>query len=218
MDIAIVDYGMGNLHSVARALDECGARPSVTSDPRALATAAAVVVPGVGAFSQGMAALRERRLDRVLIEDVAAAGVPLLGLCLGMQLFATAGSEGGDTAGLDVIPGSVRRIEPQGDERVPHVGWNGVVVERPSPLFEGIESGRDFYFVHSYHFEPADPEHVVATTPYASGLAAVVAHENVLGVQFHPEKSQRVGLRLLSNFLALAESGSLVPAQPAAAT
>lgn len=207
MDVAIVDYGMGNIHSVARALDECGARAVVTSDFRDLRSAAAVVVPGVGAFAQGMAALRERELDRVLVEDVAAAGVPMIGLCLGMQLFATFGHEGEETPGLGLVPGVVRRIEPGGDERVPHVGWNEVVVERPSQLFEGIESGRDFYFVHSYHLDCDQPEHVIATTPYGGGIVSAVRRGSVFGVQFHPEKSQRGGLRLLANFLEAAQLG-----------
>lgn len=202
MHVAIVDYGMGNLDSVARAVEECGGRPVVTCDRRELARAAAVVLPGVGSFGQGMANIRERGLDRVLVEDVAQQNVPLLGLCLGMQLLTTTGIEGEATAGLDLISGHVERLEPTASLRVPHVGWNEVHHVRPHPLFEGIPSGRDFYFVHGYHVRCDDPRDVIATTPYGEDLTVAFGRNSVIGVQFHPEKSQRVGFQLLRNFLA----------------
>jgi glutamine amidotransferase len=200
--VAIVDYGMGNLDSVARAVEECGGRPRVTHDEDEIGTAAAVILPGVGAFARGMASIRERGLDAVLRDGVAERGVPLLGLCLGMHLLAGRGTEGGETEGLDLIPGEVRRFAP-GDPslRVPHVGWNEVEVVRPSPLFAGLPSGKDFYFVHSFHFAPEDARDVVATTRYGGEFVSVVQRENVFGVQFHPEKSQRTGFALLRNFL-----------------
>jgi glutamine amidotransferase len=202
--VAVVDYGMGNLDSVARAIDECGGRPLVTSDPRELERAAAVVLPGVGAFAAGMRNLRERGLDLALAEHVVDRDVPLLGLCLGMQLLADDGAEVEHTAGLGFVSGQVRRLEPRDGLRVPHVGWNDVHVERPSPLFAELEDGRDFYFVHSYHFVCADEADVVARTPYGDEIVAAVARGCVYGVQFHPEKSQRAGFQLLRNFLGLA--------------
>jgi glutamine amidotransferase len=202
--VAVVDYGMGNLDSVARALDECGGRPLVTSDPRDLERAAAVVLPGVGAFPAGMRNLRERGLDVALTEHVVEREVPLLGLCLGMQLLADSGTEVEETAGLGFVPGRVERLEPAAGLRVPHVGWNDVHAERHSALFAELEDGRDFYFVHSYHFVCATPEDVLAHTPYGDELVAAVGRGCVYGVQFHPEKSQRAGFQLLRNFLGLA--------------
>lgn len=204
MRVAIVDYGVANLDSVARAVEECGGRPLITDRPADLAAAAAVILPGVGAFATGMANLRERGLDRALVEDVAAEEVPLLGVCLGMQLLATTGTEGEETPGLGLVPGRVERIAPPG-LRVPHVGWNEVHHVAEHPLFAGIPSGRDFYFLHSYELRCEDPADVISTAPYGDDLVAAVARGHVAGVQFHPEKSQRTGFALLRNFLALAE-------------
>jgi glutamine amidotransferase len=197
---------MGNLDSVARAVDECGGTPVVTSEPRDLASAAAVVLPGVGAFAKGMANLRERGLVRALAEDVVERDVPLLGVCLGMQLLSERGTEIEECEGLGFIPGEVLRIEPRDGLRVPHIGWNDVEVERPSPLFADIESGQDFYFVHSYHFVCSEGEDVVAGVDYGERLVAAVQRGVVFGVQFHPEKSQRVGFQLLRNFLDAAHA------------
>jgi glutamine amidotransferase len=211
VQVAIVDYGMGNLDSVARAVEECGGRPLVTGEPRDVAKAAAVILPGVGAFAQGMANIRARGLDRVLVDDVAANDVPLLGVCLGMQLLATTGSEGKETDGLGVVPGRVERLQPAGGLRVPHVGWNEVHHPQTHSLLHGIDSGRDFYFVHSYHLCCENPDDVIATVPYGGDVVAAVARGAVAGVQFHPEKSQRAGFALLRNFLVAAER----PADPA---
>lgn len=214
MHVAIVDYGVANLDSVARAVEECGGRPLVTDQPRDVASAAAVILPGVGAFARGMANLRERGLDRALIEDVAAQDVPLLGVCLGMQLLGSVGTEGGtETPGLGLVPGRVERIEP-GELRVPHVGWNEAHQVRPHTLFDGIADARDFYFLHAYELRCEDPADIIATTPYGSDLVAAVARGTVAGVQFHPEKSQRTGFALLSNFLAVAKR----PEEPVALT
>jgi len=211
--VAIVDYGMGNLDSVARAVEECGGRPVVTAEPREVATAAAVILPGVGAFRRGMENIRARGLEDVLREDVVGEDVPLLGVCLGMQLLATTGSEGGgETPGLGLVPGRVERIKPSGAERVPHVGWNEVTPRRQHRLFDGIEPGRDFYFVHSYELRCDEPEDVLATVPYGGEVVAAVGHGCVAGVQFHPEKSQKTGFRLLRNFLAIAERPAEKPA------
>lgn len=200
--VAVVDYGVSNLDSVARALEECGASPYVTSDPAALRDASLMVLPGVGAFADGMRNLRERGLDQALRQQVLENGVPLLGVCLGMHLLADRGVEGGETQGLGLIPGTVLRLEPdEPGTRVPHVGWNEVHPARPSPLMEGIEDGRDFYFVHSYHLACDDPSDVLATTPYCGGIASAVQKGVVAGVQFHPEKSQKAGFALLRNFV-----------------
>ena len=206
--VAIVDYGMGNLDSVARATEECGGTPVVTAAEEEIAQAPAVILPGVGAFAKGMERVRERKLDEILDRHVRQRGVPLLGLCLGMHLLAGRGDEGGDTKGLGWIGGEVQRLPSENGLRVPHVGWNEVHHDGSCPLLAGIESGRDFYFVHSYQFVCGDPSRVVATTPYGSSFASVLGADNVYGVQFHPEKSQRTGFRLLKNFISLAEGMS----------
>ncbi len=202
LKVAIVDYGMGNLDSVARAVEECGGKAFITSQSQDLETATHIILPGVGAFPAGMRNIRARGLDRILSEQVLAKRIPCLGICLGMQLLATRGYEVEETEGLGWIPGEVRRLQPQGpDDRIPHVGWNAVTPQRPSPLFREIPVGKDFYFVHSYRFACADPQDELATTPYCGGFTSAVARGNILGVQFHPEKSQRAGLQLLRNFL-----------------
>lgn len=201
--VAVVDYGMGNLDSVRRALEVVGARVVVTSDPSDLVDADRIVLPGVGAFGVAMEHLRERCLDEALAVQVAA-GAPLLGICLGMQLLATVGTEHGTHKGLGWIDASVDRLVPTDtDRRVPHVGWNSVATTGDHPLLDGIEPGSDFYFVHSYRVVCADETQSLATTPYAGGFTSVVGLGTTVGVQFHPEKSQHVGRRLLRNFLAL---------------
>lgn len=199
--VAVVDYGMCNLGSVRRALEECGAEVTVTDDPRDLGKADRLVLPGVGSFAEAMAALRERDLAEALAVEVAA-GAPILGICLGMQLMAEWGEEGGDVAGLGWISGVVRRLVPdESDRRVPHIGWNEIDPVRPSPLLAGIAPGADFYFVHSYWFDCPE-QYRIATTPYCGGVTAAVQRGAVYGVQFHPEKSQRNGFGVLRNFLA----------------
>src|SRR5262249_39860 len=157
--VAIVNYGMGNLDSVLRAVEECGADAAITDRPADLDAAHAVVLPGVGAFADGMRHLRERGLDEALQRAVIERGAPCLGLCLGMQVMATYGEEGGDTVGLGWIPGDVRRLRPDtATTRIPHVGWNEVHFVQDAPLFHAVPSGADFYFVHSYHMLCEHPE------------------------------------------------------------
>ena len=200
--VAVVDYGMCNLDSMRRAVEECGHAARVTDDPREVREAERIVLPGVGVFADAMANLRERGLDQALVEQ-AGQGIPLLGVCLGMQLLAGRGVEGGDSAGLGLIPGRVPRLAPTADSpRVPHVGWNEVHPEREHALLRGIAPGKDFYFVHSYHFVCDEPADAVAYTPYCGRCTAIVARGAVMGVQFHPEKSQKAGFALLRNFLA----------------
>jgi imidazole glycerol-phosphate synthase subunit HisH len=200
--VAIVDYGLCNLDSIGRAVQECGAAPAVTDRPEAVRRAAAVIVPGVGAFPDAMADLGKNGLDDAL-REAAVEGVPLLGICLGMQLLAGRSLEVRLTDGLGLIAGEVRRLEPGRGERVPHVGWDEVHHDGRCPLLVGIPPGKDFYFVHSYHLRCADPADAAATTPYCGGFTSVVWRDRVFGVQFHPEKSQVLGFRVLQNFLAL---------------
>lgn len=202
MKTLVIDYGMGNLGSACRALEECGATVTVSSDPDDVGQADRLVLPGVGSFAEGMTNLARQGWPARLAEVAADGRTPLIGICLGMQLLATKGWEGGECAGLGLVPGEVKRLQaPSPEVRIPHVGWNEVRHVDGEPLFDGIPSGTDYYFVHSYHFLPARPEHAVATTPYCGQFVAAVRSGPVCGVQFHPEKSARMGLRLLRNFL-----------------
>jgi glutamine amidotransferase len=202
--VAVVDYGMCNLDSVRRAVEECGGTVVITSQAQDLKMANRIILPGVGAFSEAMHNIQTLSLDRVLYEQAIGENIPLLGICLGMQLLANKGWEGEETDGLGLIPGEVRRLEPYGtDTRIPHVGWNEVHPTQESPFFRDISSGKDFYFVHSYHFCPENDAHTLAYTPYAGRFVSVVQSGSVFGVQFHPEKSQKTGFQLLKNFLAI---------------
>ncbi len=201
--VAVVDYGMGNIDSVRRALEVAGATVVVTGDPDDLADADRIVLPGVGAFGVAMANLRRSGLDAALTEQVVGQGAPFLGICLGMQLMATSGSEHGDHEGLGWVEATVDRMVPTpSDPRVPHVGWNEVHPVRDHPVLEGIEADRDFYFVHSFAVRCADDGDRLATTPYGGGFTSAIARGSAVGVQFHPEKSQGVGQALIRAFLA----------------
>jgi glutamine amidotransferase len=195
--IAIVDYGIGNLRSVQKALERVEAEAIVSGDPAALDAAQGVVLPGVGAFGDGMANLRSRGLVDPVLRQVQA-GKPLLGICLGMQLLFEESEEMGRHQGLGLFPGRVVRF-PEGELKVPHVGWNRLRVQE-NRLLDGIEDGAYAYFVHSYHPLPDIPGDVLAVTEYGGEFASVVGRGLVWGAQFHPEKSQEVGLRLLHNF------------------
>ncbi|MBI4200491.1 MAG: imidazole glycerol phosphate synthase subunit HisH [Chloroflexi bacterium] len=198
-EIVVVDYGAGNLRSVAKALERLGASPRVTSDPRALLRARGVVLPGVGSSGTAMAALEERRLVEPL-RELMARGTPFFGVCLGMQLlFQT--SEEDPRPCLGILPGRVRRLP--GGLKVPHMGWNQVALLRPHPVFQDVPSGSEFYFVHSYYGEPADASLALGTTDYGVTFCSAVARGNLVATQFHPEKSGPTGLRLYENFLRL---------------
>lgn len=202
--VAIVDYGMCNLDSVARAVEECGGKALVTERAQDFETANRIILPGVGAFADAMRNIKQRALDQILYEQAVEKRIPFLGICLGMQLLASKGFEVEETNGLGFVPGEVRRLNPSGeDTRIPHVGWNEVYPLPDSPLFRGITPGRDFYFVHSYQLCPRDESNVLARTPYAGGFVSAVQSGSIWGVQFHPEKSQRPGFQLLKNFLSL---------------
>lgn len=196
--LAVVDYGAGNLRSVVRALIFVGAEPVVSADPDFLLRADALVFPGVGAAGSAMRQLRERGLDGA-IREFCRSGRPVLGVCLGLQLLFEWSEEDGGTPGLGLLPGLVRRF-PDG-LKVPHMGWNQVRLRQAHPVFAGIPDGTYFYFVHSYYAQPADPTLIVGTTDYGVDFASVVARENLVATQFHPEKSSRWGLAVYANFL-----------------
>ena len=195
--VAIIDYGVGNLRSVEKAFAATGCEALISADEETLRAAQRLVLPGVGAFGACMKALKERGFDR-LVREKASDGTPLLGVCVGMQMLFEESDEFGSTAGLGLLKGSVRRF---GDELVvPEVGWNRIHQKREHALFDGIPDGAFCYFVHSYYCRPRDEDVVAGETEYGSRYASVVARENICGVQFHPEKSQDVGLRMLRNF------------------
>jgi imidazole glycerol-phosphate synthase subunit HisH len=204
MMIAVVDYGAGNLASVANALDKIGAPVTITRDPHEIRSAEGVIVPGVGAAADTMKHLTELELTDV-VRSVIQQETPYLGICMGMQALLTRSYEGGEHACLDVIPGSARRL-PDGLP-IPHMGWNQVSHPGDHPLFRGIPDGANFYFVHSYYVDPEDPAWVGGWTEYGISFASAVCRGNVMGTQFHPEKSGYWGLRLLENFVAIVSEG-----------
>lgn len=204
MSVAIVDYGLGNLASVQCTLGELGADPYLAGTPQALNGASHIVLPGVGSFSEGMRRLHAGAWVPALERVVHEHKQPLLGICLGMQLLATSGHEGGDCAGLGFIEGEVRHFGELGCAlRVPHIGWNEVSHDGSDPLFARIPDQMDFYFVHSFVLCPAHRDDVLGMTDYGIPVAAVVRRKGVIGAQFHPEKSSWVGRQLLRNFLEL---------------
>lgn len=207
--IAIIDYGMGNLHSIAKALEHVAGkeRVIVSSDHQSILAADRVVFPGVGAIRDCIAELQKTGLDDVIRQVVASR--PLLGVCLGLQALFDMSEENDGTDCLGILPGKVVRFpkglqdEDSGDGlKIPHMGWNGVVPSHEHAMWNEIESGSRFYFVHSYHAVPSRQDDVAATTAYGREFASVVSHENLFAVQFHPEKSQHAGLQLLANFIA----------------
>ena len=205
MRVALVDYDSGNLHSAEKAFalmgQRAGAEVVVTSDPEIVRKADRIVLPGDGAFPACKAALEAvPGMVEVLRDAVEARAVPFMGICVGMQMLATTGHEYRETAGLDWIGGDVVAIDAP-DLKVPHMGWNELVIDNPHPVLDGIEPGDHAYFVHSWQFRVADPAHLLAHADYGGAVTAVVGRDNIVGTQFHPEKSQAVGLRLISNFL-----------------
>ena len=204
--IVIIDYGMGNLGSIANMFVHINAEALVSSSPEAILAADKLVLPGVGAFDAGMRSLHERGLIPVLEQKVLQDHTPILGICLGMQLF-TQGSEEGELHGLGWIDAQTKRFrfENQADRRlrIPHMGWNTIEIRRPHPLMEAMHPEPRYYFVHSYYVQCTHPEDVVAATYYGLHFDAIVAHQNVMGTQFHPEKSHKYGIKLLENFVEM---------------
>jgi glutamine amidotransferase len=197
--IAVVDYGIGNLRSVVKAISTVGGDVVLTSDPVEIRSAAKVILPGVGAFGDGKAGLENRNLVQV-IEEVVARRIPLLGICLGMQLLFETSYERGEHQGLGILPGRILRFSEDG-LKVPQTGWNQFFWEKESPLLRGIESGSYAYFNHGYYCQPAEDGDWLAFTEYGLCYASIVARGSLYGVQFHPEKSQSVGLQILRNFV-----------------
>ena len=195
--ITIIDYGMGNLRSVQKAFERGGTPALIADRAEDVARAIRLVLPGVGAFGEAMVNLRRGGLIQPLL-DAVRRGVPLLGICLGQQLLFARSEEMGDHEGLGILPGRVRRFPPT--LRVPHIGWNQAHIRRPSPLLRGIPDHAFFYFVHSYYVAPADEADTLTTTDYGIDYASIVGRDRVFGAQFHPEKSQDLGLRILKNF------------------
>jgi len=200
--ISIVDYGMGNLRSVQKGFEKVGHSATITSDPREIARSDKVVLPGVGAFCDAIAELK--RLDLVSpLHDLVAAGKPLLGVCLGLQLLFETSYEGGEYTGLGILPGKVVRFVLPRPYKVPHMGWNQLQLRGDQPIFRNLADGAHMYFVHSYYVVPSDEKIIAAETEYGTRFVSAVARGNVFATQFHPEKSQADGLVILKNFAEL---------------
>lgn len=200
--IAIIDYGMGNLRSVQKAFEKVGHEAIVTSDPAQVAAAAKVVLPGVGAFEDAIAELR--RLDMVgPVRDAIDSGKPFLGICLGLQMLFDVSYENGQHEGLGIIPGEVVRFELPKEFSIPHMGWNQLSIRRPAPILAGLDEGTYVYFVHSYYVVPKLAQDVATETDYGGRFCSMIWRDNVFATQFHPEKSQAAGLRILKNFAEL---------------
>lgn len=204
--IAIVDYGMGNLRSVQKALERAGAQAIVTREPGDIEAASGVVLPGVGAFSACMHNLEKYGLVEP-IRDTVSRRKPFLGICLGFQLLFSESEEFGPQRGLDLFPGKVVGFRPSPDRKVPHMGWNRLEKKIDSPFLDGIASGDYVYFVHSYHAVPQDRSMIATSTDYGEPFVSSVATDSLFACQFHPEKSQELGLRILTNFARFAEAG-----------
>lgn len=200
--ICILDYGSGNVKSVYNLFSEVSGNVTVSNAPADIEAASHIVLPGVGAFGAAMRRIGETLPLDVLERVVREQGKPFLGICVGMQVLADTGHEFGETPGLGWIGGTVRQLQP-GAFPLPHIGWNNIDIRQPSPLLEGLDHAPDFYYVHSFAFDAADPADVLATTDYGQQFTGVVGRGNIYGVQFHPEKSQRAGMRLVKNFLAI---------------
>ena len=200
--IAIIDYQMGNLRSVQKGFEKVGHGATITSDPDALARADKVVLPGVGAFGDAMAELKRRNLVEP-IRQAVEAGKPFLGICLGLQLLFDVGYEHGRHEGLGILRGDVVRFEVPRPYKVPHMGWNQLAIRRPAPLLAGLPEGVHCYFVHSYYVAPADASVVATETDYPVPFCSMIWRDNLFATQFHPEKSQQHGLRMLANFAEL---------------
>ena len=202
MNIVIIDYGLGNLRSIEKALEYIGVDAEISKEISVIDSADALVLPGVGAFRDAM--MHFETLERV-VKDAVSDGKPLLGICLGMQMLASESEEGGLHTGLDLVPGRVVRF-PQSELKVPHMGWNSLIIKQDIPLLKGIQDGSFVYFVHSYHVS-TEEKYTAATADYGAEFSAVITNEagNVIGTQFHPEKSGEIGLRMLRNFVGMCD-------------
>ena len=199
-EVILIDAGTGNLRSVQKALESIGANVERTDDPQKVLSGKRIVLPGVGAFGDFMSGMRARGLESV-IKDIAARGIPLLGICVGMQALFEVGEEMGEHVGLGLLPGRVARFDESLSVKIPHTGWNQLEVKQDALLFNQVDAGAYVYFNHSYYCQPQNSSDVIATTDYGLQYACAVQHKNIFGVQFHPEKSQLVGLQILKNSL-----------------
>ena len=197
--IAVIDYGMGNLRSVSKALEFVGAKVTVTDDPRKLRESAGLVLPGVGAFKDAVSNLKKRGLWETIVEEVEK-GKPLLGICLGLQLLFEKSYEFGETEGFGFIKGEVVKFDLPAGYKIPHMGWNQVYKKKSSELLKDVKDGEYFYFVHSYYVKPRDESVKLTETDYGIYFTSAIEKENIFATQFHPEKSQKAGLKLLRNF------------------
>jgi glutamine amidotransferase len=199
-DVVLIDAGTGNLRSVQKALETVGANVERTDDPRKVLSGKRVVLPGVGAFGDFMSGLRARGLEDA-VKEIAARGVSLLGICVGMQALFDIGEEMGEHTGLGLLPGKVLKFDESLSVKIPHTGWNQVAMKKATSLFQQVKAGAYVYFNHSYYCQPWNSSDILATTDYGINYACAVQRRNIFGVQFHPEKSQAVGLQILKNFL-----------------
>lgn len=203
MSIVVIDFGAGNIDSVIKAVQYCGGQVKRTTHAEDLETCSHMILPGVGSFDDAYNSLEATGLIPVIKEQIEKYQIPFLGICVGMQLLASYGEEGKGSKGLGLIPGEVTKIKGSDEHKIPHVGWNDITITKETPLTEGLHSGSDFYFVHSYSFKPEDESNIIATTDYSETIVAAVNKGSVYGTQFHPEKSQKLGAQLLKNFINL---------------
>lgn len=204
MRVLVIDYGMGNLGSVKRAVEECGVSDvTISNRDEDFELCTHVILPGVGAFPDAMSNLHKTNLVNRIRKLAVEEKIPFLGICLGMQLLASSSVEKRFTEGLGLIPGEVVLLNPTGGERIPHVGWNEIYQTAQHPIFMNIPDKSDFYFVHSFHFKSAGHMYEIAKTPYCGSFTSVIAKDNIIGTQFHPEKSSTLGFQLLKNFLGI---------------
>ena len=199
--VAIIDYGLGNLRSLMNALEAIGTKSDLVSDPESLGQYDRIILPGVGAIAEAMETLTQRGLGEALIER-ARSGVPILGVCLGMQLLCTRSFEGGEHQALGLIDADVVPFDPEAGLKIPHIGWNSIEPAKDHRLLDGVEPGTDVYFVHSYYVQCRCKDDALASTDYGTNFTSMIARHNVVGAQFHPEKSQFAGLRMLENFVS----------------
>lgn len=204
MKVLIIDYGMGNVGSVKRAIEECGVDNVVISHQHSdFEDCTHAILPGVGAFPDAMKNLESFGLVNKIQTIAKEDRIPFLGICLGMQLLASLGTEVRETSGLNLIPGRVQLLSSATEERIPHVGWNEIHLKTEHQIIKGVPDKADFYFVHSYHFVPEENRHIVTNTPYCGSFVSIIQSNNIIGTQFHPEKSSTIGFQLLKNFLSL---------------